>query len=858
MRAGDETPAPLPVPRAWHAAALGALVALGLLHGAGWLGGERIPPDDAAGYAAVLQDVRDTLVREGRLPAWSPRWFGGTSRFTSSLKELLALPLALGLDPLRALLLATLLVKLGSGLALYAFFVRAFRAPSVGIAAAYAFAFSTFSSYQRGLDTALSALLLALLLLAALELGERATRRGAVAVGVLVACTFANNFVQAALCPVLVALTLALRPWRGTSVPQPPGSRPALARSGALLALALGVFLVFAASQLAWYALDRSNHLLHPPEIVAVARRVFIHHSPASFLNRGNWLGGWLLHHHPPDMYLFPTDPLTNQRYYLGAVPMGAALLGWLAARRDRSRRRWFQLFALLFLVQWWLAMGDRSLAWLVARQLHLPEERDAAIRIGLDAAALALLAAAGALAWRARRGRGPARPERIELLFGTALVAFAAAQPLFGALRRALPILDGMRSPGHFLDVGSLPLYALFGLGLLALSERLSRPRARHALVALVVALAAVDFWSGRAAFQGGKPYAPVRELRERVAALRVADEPERLLPYPWTRGDGWLPASLVAVNSPANAGWGWLTWQASEAWLELAVAATAWLDERSDAERRARLREIADALCRIGRFRWLLYERAEGRALRPGAPWVRLVANERFGLWERPEVLPMAWGMRAFSLVVGREGLAGTVLAARAFLQGAALVSGGARLAEAPASLVEEAVAIAGVGDAAFADAESGSLALRQRAKVLRVLDEELDTEPPGALGPGPAAPLIPVRARRPEPERILLELDAGAEPAVVVVSEAHHPWWRAAVDGEPATLLRAEHALLALRVGPGAHRVELRFEPPLAVRAADAVSTAAWAALALAGALAAWRALAARIRSAGRGPR
>ena len=67
---------------------------------------------------------------------------------------------------------------------------------------------------------------------------------------------------------------------------------------------------------------------------------------------------------------------------------------------------------------------------------------------------------------------------------------------------------------------------------------------------------------------------------------------------------------------------------------------------------------------------------------------------------------------------------------------------------------------------------------------------------------------------------------------------ISEAHHPWWQARVDGEAAEVLRAQLAFMAVRVPPGTHRVELELRPPLALRVADRVSQLAWLAFACAG--------------------
>jgi hypothetical protein len=97
--------------------------------------------------------------------------------------------------------------------------------------------------------------------------------------------------------------------------------------------------------------------------------------------------------------------------------------------------------------------------------------------------------------------------------------------------------------------------------------------------------------------------------------------------------------------------------------------------------------------------------------------------------------------------------------------------------------------------------------------------------------------ARPPSAARYERPAPERMVLEADAGAAPAVLFVSEAYHPWWRARVDGAPAEVLRAQMTFMAVRVPAGAHRVELELRPPALVTAADRVTQLSWVVLAVA---------------------
>lgn len=82
------------------------------------------------------------------------------------------------------------------------------------------------------------------------------------------------------------------------------------------------------------------------------------------------------------------------------------------------------------------------------------------------------------------------------------------------------------------------------------------------------------------------------------------------------------------------------------------------------------------------------------------------------------------------------------------------------------------------------------------------------------PGATG-GTEAGCAAGEARvaRYEPERVTMDVEAD-RPSVVVLSDAWFPGWEATVDGDRAPLLRVDHALRGVAVGPGTHRVEMRF--------------------------------------------
>lgn len=86
-------------------------------------------------------------------------------------------------------------------------------------------------------------------------------------------------------------------------------------------------------------------------------------------------------------------------------------------------------------------------------------------------------------------------------------------------------------------------------------------------------------------------------------------------------------------------------------------------------------------------------------------------------------------------------------------------------------------------------------------------------------------------PARIVVDEAERVVIEADGGAREggATLVLADAFFPGWRASVDGRDTPIWRADHALRAVALPPGAQRVEFQFEP-LSVRVGLAVSAAA----------------------------
>jgi hypothetical protein len=102
--------------------------------------------------------------------------------------------------------------------------------------------------------------------------------------------------------------------------------------------------------------------------------------------------------------------------------------------------------------------------------------------------------------------------------------------------------------------------------------------------------------------------------------------------------------------------------------------------------------------------------------------------------------------------------------------------------------------------------------------------------------------AGPLEPCRFTAYEPERIVLACDA-PRGGYAVLADEMAPGWTAAVDGQEAQLETADLLLRAVRIGPGPHRIELRYRTPL-LRLGALFSALAWL-----GWLALWHGLAAR---------
>jgi hypothetical protein len=134
-------------------------------------------------------------------------------------------------------------------------------------------------------------------------------------------------------------------------------------------------------------------------------------------------------------------------------------------------------------------------------------------------------------------------------------------------------------------------------------------------------------------------------------------------------------------------------------------------------------------------------------------------------------------------------------------------------ARVAETPA--VAPAVAWYG-GARLVADEPAAAQALRELTpgKVALLEEQSLDPGERAQVAQlGGASDVVAGRIVAFGRTHLVAEVDA-PRAGVVVVAESYHPGWSATVDGQPAHIVPANLAFRGLLVGPGAHRIELRF--------------------------------------------
>ena len=88
-------------------------------------------------------------------------------------------------------------------------------------------------------------------------------------------------------------------------------------------------------------------------------------------------------------------------------------------------------------------------------------------------------------------------------------------------------------------------------------------------------------------------------------------------------------------------------------------------------------------------------------------------------------------------------------------------------------------------------------------------------LEEEPGFRLPGGANSAESTVRILEYEPTKVVLEAESRVD-GMLVLSEVYYPGWRAFIDGRETKIYRANHALRALALEAGSHRVELVYDP------------------------------------------
>ena len=65
--------------------------------------------------------------------------------------------------------------------------------------------------------------------------------------------------------------------------------------------------------------------------------------------------------------------------------------------------------------------------------------------------------------------------------------------------------------------------------------------------------------------------------------------------------------------------------------------------------------------------------------------------------------------------------------------------------------------------------------------------------------------------------EPKRVVIEAETSAT-AVLLLNDRYDEDWNAYVDGKPVKVMRANYIARGIKLDPGKHQVEFRFEPPV----------------------------------------
>jgi hypothetical protein len=831
-------------PAVQHLFATGVIGGLLAIQMIGWLDPEGLPLFDFPGYVAVADDIRNQISETGTLSDWTVSGFSGTSRFTSHFKELLSLPLVVGLGALAGTQLTIYLFKLAAGLVLYGAFSHYLRAPGIGVVAGYAYIGSMSASYStQNSDVILSFVLFPLIFITAMEMYRQQSRAAAICLGVLMACQFATNMVHA-LTATLIPIFLGIfRPWTHDEGAENPVVDRTLGLTWLRRALlAVAVFGCLSSAQIAWFVWDQKHHAAHDPEYVKEFVNVYSEPSPFLLVNRANVLGPWLDHHRTPFQEKYPADSVYGQHHYLGIVSLAILLVGWTRARRTLALRRAYQLFGLLFVIQWGLAMGPHSLLWQLAEIFSWRAGTEGKLRWVLASGSLVALAFALREAWRA----GGQITKRVEIGAAAALVLGFIPSSLFLGLQSAFSFFDHFRAPGKYMELLPFAFYPAMGIGLVALVRAMPEGWPKRCAPIMALALILADTWPAQRVFDVDHTLAPVVEFRERVAKLSdeiAPGEPEgRLGIWPFASPSLWTEPSWIATASSLHGAWGWLMWQAGEYYRPFYTAAFRGDLDTTPNAGRADARTVGNSLSRIARVRYLISEHNGGTTPHLSPPWQSIARNERFELWKQPDIEPMSVAYRGHLIASGVDNWPMIATIARSHEKGTLMLMGDGKGAR-PSEVLRETASLDLVFSRNVVLPANASPAFKFGVEIQPGRPYVVDGQPSRGrlrrfLAALPPRETTAVVYTRPSPDEIQLEVAAGNEPATVFISESFHPGWRATVDGKEVPVLRAQLTFMAIPVDEGDHTIEMRFTPPLPVRVADAVSRAGWLAFPLVG--------------------
>ena len=97
----------------------------------------------------------------------------------------------------------------------------------------------------------------------------------------------------------------------------------------------------------------------------------------------------------------------------------------------------------------------------------------------------------------------------------------------------------------------------------------------------------------------------------------------------------------------------------------------------------------------------------------------------------------------------------------------------------------------------------------------KNVAVVDNRFKAELNNAETTQPKDSLSTVKLTKYDANALTYDISS-TKGGVVVFSEIYYPGWQATVDGKPTEIARADYILRAIRVEPGRHTVEFKFDP------------------------------------------